>query len=117
MQRRDGFTILELMVAEAILGIFASIGAIAMQSTFGEARAKGAVRNFADLMMLARAEAIRTGDNHLVFFAHDAEDNALTGSGGQAAAALLIRDEDGDGKVDAGEKVAAVNVDSTGSLS
>jgi hypothetical protein len=93
------------------------IGGIAMQSSMGEARAKGAVRNFADLMMFARTEAIRTGDSHIVFFAQDAQDNALTGAGGQPAAALLIRDEDADGQVDAGEKVASVNVDATGSLS
>ncbi len=117
MQRRGGFSILELMIAVAILGIFALIGGIAMQSSFGEARAKGAVRNFADLMMLARTEAIRTSDSHVVFFEQDAEGNALTGAGGRPAAALLIRDEDGDGKVDAGEKVASVNVDATGSLS
>jgi prepilin-type N-terminal cleavage/methylation domain-containing protein len=116
MQRRGGFSLIEVMIVVAILGIFALIGGIAMRSSMGEARAKGAVRNFADLMMLARTEAIRTGDNHIVFFAHDAENNALTGGGGQPAAALLIRDQDGDGKVDAGEKVAAVNVDTTDSL-
>jgi prepilin-type N-terminal cleavage/methylation domain-containing protein len=117
MQRHGGFTILEVMVAVALLGIFALVGGIAMQSTFGEARAKGAVRNFADLLMLARTEAIRTGDNHIVFFAQDAQDNPLTGTGGQPAAALLVRDEDGDGLIDGGEKVASVNVDATGSLS
>jgi len=117
MQRRGGFSLFEVMIAVAILGVFAVIGGIAMQSSFGDGHAKGAVRNFADLMMLARTEAIRTGDNHVVFFAEDADGNALTGAGGQPAAALLIRDEDGDGRVDAGEKVASVNVDATGSLS
>jgi prepilin-type N-terminal cleavage/methylation domain-containing protein len=117
MQRREGFSLLEVMVAAAILGIIALIGGIAMQSSLGEGRAKGAVRNFADLLMLARTEAIRTGDVHVVFFGQDAEDNALTGAGGQPAAALLIRDADDDGKVDAGEKIASVNVDDTGSLS
>jgi len=117
MQRRGGFSLIEIMVAVAIIGVFALMGGIAMRSSLGEARAKGAVRNFADLMMLARTEAIRTGDNHVVFFAQDAEGNALTGSAGNPAAALLIRDEDGDGKIDAGEKIASVNVDATGSLS
>ena len=61
MQRRGGFSILEVMIAVAILGVFALIGGIAMQGSFGESRARGAVRNFADLMMFARTEAIRTG--------------------------------------------------------
>jgi prepilin-type N-terminal cleavage/methylation domain-containing protein len=115
--RSDGFSIIEVMVAIAILGVFALIGGVAMQDSMGEARAKGAVRSLADLMMLARAEAIRTGDNHLVFFGRDAEDGALSGPSGQPAAALLVRDLDDDGVVDGGEKVAAVNVDQTGSLS
>ena len=116
MQLRGGFTLIEVMIMVAILGIFALIGGLTMQSSMGEGRAKGTVRNFADLMMFARTEAIRTGDNHIVFFAQDAEDNALTGAGGQPAAALLIRDQDGDGLVDAGEKIASVNVDATDSL-
>jgi hypothetical protein len=99
-----------------VLGVLAGVGAALMRGSFGEARAKGAVRSLADLMLLARTEAIRTGDNHIVFFGRDAEGNDLVGTSGQPAAALVIRDLDADGKVDAGERVASVNVDSTGSL-
>ena len=112
-----GFTLLELMLAVALIGIMAGITSIAMSGSLGEARAKGAVRSIADLLMLARQEAIRTGDNHVVFFFQDAGDNALVGPNGGAAAALLIRDGDTDGVVDSGERVAAVYVDDTGTLS
>ena len=67
--------------------------------------------------MLARSEAIRTGDNHLVFFEKDAQDLALVSASGEAAAAVVIRDVNGNGKIDAGDtNVSSVLVDNTGSL-
>ena len=112
-----GFSLLEMLLAVALLGVFTSMAVMLMGDSPGNARAKAAVRSLADLLMLGRSEAIRTGDNHVVFFFEDTADAALTGPGGRAAAALLIRDADTDGIVDAGEKVAAVYVDDTGSLS
>ena len=119
MQRaptRAGFTLLEVMVVIAILGVLSVLGLALLQNSFGDARAKTGTRALADLLQLAREEAIRTGDNHLVFFGQDAEDNDLT-TGGVAAAAILVRDANGDGKVDGGETVGGVKVDTTGSLS
>jgi prepilin-type N-terminal cleavage/methylation domain-containing protein len=113
---QHGFTLIETAVAVAVMGALALIGVALMRDSLGTARTKGGVRALADLLSLARAEAIRTGDNHIVFFSLDAADNALTGPSGGAAAALLIRDIDADGAVDNGERVAAVNVDQTGSL-
>jgi prepilin-type N-terminal cleavage/methylation domain-containing protein len=113
---QHGFTLLESMVAVAVMGALALIGVALMRDSLATARAKGGVRAMADLLTLARAEAIRTGDNHIVFFSLDAGDNALTGPSGGAAAALLIRDLDADGAVDNGERIAAVAVDETGSL-
>lgn len=114
---QHGFTLLEMMLAVALLGIFAAMAAFLMGDSFGDARAKAAVRSIADLLMLGRSEAIRTGDNHIVFFFQDATDSALVGPNGRPAAALLIRDADADGLVDSGERVAAVYLDDTGSLS
>ena len=111
-----GFTLIEVMIVIAILGTLSAIGVALLQGAFGDARAKTAARSLADLFQLAREEAIRTGDNHLVFFGQDAEDNDLT-TGGVAAAAILVRDADGDGEVDTGETVAGVKVDATGTLS
>ena len=120
MERRRaqrGFSLLEMMLTMALLGVFASMAVMLMGGSSGNARAKASVRSIADLLMLARTEAIRTGDNHVVLFFEDTADVALTGPGGRLAAALVIRDVDADGLVDAGEKVAAVYVDDTGSLS
>jgi prepilin-type N-terminal cleavage/methylation domain-containing protein len=113
----DGFTLLEAVIAVVLIGIFAGFSGWLLGDTLAESRAKAAVRSLADLMMLGRTEAIRTGQNHIVFFAQDAQGNPLTGAGGQSAAALLVRDADGDGVVDTGERVASINLDATGSLS
>jgi prepilin-type N-terminal cleavage/methylation domain-containing protein len=115
-RRGSGFSLLEFMIALAVLGVFIGVGGILMSKSLGASRAKSFVRSIADLMMLARTEAIRTGDNHVVFVFKDAADGSLTGPGGAPAAALLIRDVDADGAIDAGEKVAAVAFDKAGGM-
>jgi len=115
--RRGGFSILELIIALAIIGVFAGMATVLMSGSFSSSRARAAVRSVADLMMLARTEAIRTGDNHIVFFFLDAQDSSLTGPDGEPAAALLIRDLDSDGRVDSGERVASVLLEDAGDLS
>jgi len=100
-----------------VIGIFVGLGAFALQDWFGAQRAKGAARSIADLMMLARTEAIRTREPHLVFINQDASGGSLANSEGQPVAALLVRDDDEDGAPDGDEYVASVPFDSTGSLS
>ncbi len=116
-RREFGVTLLELVVVLAIIGVFSLISMTLMEGGLEDSRAKAAVRDFADLFMLARSEAIRTGDNHLVFFEKDAQDQPLTSATGRAAAAVVIRDANENGKIDTGDSnIASVLVDNTGSL-
>lgn len=115
--RRGGFSLIEVVIVVAIIGALALLAASLMGDSFRDQRAKAAIRSVADLLSLARAEAIRTGDNHVVFFEKDAQGNSLNGPSGGAAAALMIRDTDADGVIDGGERVAAVYLDNTNSLS
>jgi prepilin-type N-terminal cleavage/methylation domain-containing protein len=108
LRRTAAFTLIEVMIVVAVIGAFVGIAAFAMRDAFGNSAAKSGARSVADLLMLARTEAIRTGDNHVVFFEMDAQDNPLTGPNGSGAVALLIRDADADGRVDTGEAVDAI---------
>jgi prepilin-type N-terminal cleavage/methylation domain-containing protein len=114
---QKGYTLIELMVVVVILSVMAGIVVTVMTRGAADQRAKAAVRSVADLMLLGRTEAIRTGVNHVVFFQADAADAALEDKAGTPVAALLIADADGDGAVDSGEYKASVPFDDTNSLS
>jgi prepilin-type N-terminal cleavage/methylation domain-containing protein len=64
---RAGMTLLELMIAVAIVGILAAVGVPQLERFFANQRLKSAARSVADAFLLARGEAIRTGDPHIVF--------------------------------------------------
>lgn len=66
-RRRAGFSLLEIMVVVAIIGVMAALAGPALQRFFANQRLKSAARSMADAFLLARAEAIRTGDAQIVF--------------------------------------------------
>jgi prepilin-type N-terminal cleavage/methylation domain-containing protein len=114
--RKDGFTMIELMIVVVLLGIMAGITAAVLTRNAADSRAKAAVRSVGDLMQLARIEAIRTGVNHAVFLQADAADAALENASGEPVAALLIADADADGVPDANEYKASIPFDDTNSI-
>ena len=116
-RRQGGFSLLEFMIALVVLGAFIAIGGTLMSTQLAGTRSKAFARSLADLMMLARTEAIRTGDNHLVFFFQDTQDNGLTGGSGTSVVASVVRDADADGIVDNGEPIAGVRFDVAGGMS
>ena len=73
--RRDGYTLIELAVVIAIIGIMAALSAPSLAQFFANQRAKAAARGVADAFRVAQAEAIRSGNPHIVFFSASAAGN------------------------------------------
>jgi prepilin-type N-terminal cleavage/methylation domain-containing protein len=115
--RRSGFSLVEMMVIVAIMGVIATAGTFAMGSWATAQRVKDATRSMADLILQGRGEAIRTGATHLVFFNTDASVANLVAPDGSQVAAMLINDVDGDGSIDPGEYVSSVPLDISNTLS
>ena len=83
--RRDGYTLIELAVVIAIIGIMAALSVPSLAQFFANQRAKAAARGVADAFRLAQAEAIRSGNPHIVFFTAAAGGNPpATDPGGTA---------------------------------
>jgi len=102
MNRRRGFSLIELMVVIGIVTALVTVGAPYLRDAARHARLKAATRDLAGAIHYARAQAIRTQTNHIVMFGTTPGGNALP------APAIVLTDDDGDGQIDPGEAVLFV---------
>lgn len=65
---RSGFTLVEMMIVVAVIGILTALGSPLIGGFFTDLRLKAAARDTADAFRFARVQAIRTGTPHLVIF-------------------------------------------------
>ena len=105
-----GFTLIEMMVVVALIGVVAGLGGIKISSWMTNQRAKGVARTAADAFQLARTEAIRTGNHHIVYFGppgvDDAAGTALEDFAGEPVSLLVVDDgepDDANCRLDDGE--------------
>ncbi len=67
-RHNSGVTLVELLIVLAVAGSLIGITSFSVRSWAENQRAKDAARSVADAFMLARGEAMRTGENHIVVF-------------------------------------------------
>jgi type II secretory pathway pseudopilin PulG len=91
-----GISLIEIAVVVAIIGAMVAVAVPQMGRSLRDRQARLVTMEAADLVRLARAEAIRTGDHHVVFFgppgSTDPDGTALLHTGGSTAPVLALRD-------------------------
>jgi type II secretory pathway pseudopilin PulG len=104
---------IEIAIVLAIIGVVTALTLPNVSRFFENANGRAAAKSVADAFNFARAQAIRTGNNHVVFFAvggaGDVDGNDLLGADGRAMPILVLNDgrpgsADQDCAIDAGEE-------------
>jgi prepilin-type N-terminal cleavage/methylation domain-containing protein len=109
----SGFTLIEVSIALAIIGVITALTLPNVSRYLENGRGRAAAKSVADAFNFARAQAIRTGNNHVVFFAiagaGDVAGAALTAADGRPMPILVLNDgrpgsADQNCEIDAGEE-------------
>jgi prepilin-type N-terminal cleavage/methylation domain-containing protein len=97
-QERSGFTLLEVMVVAAILAVMAAMAVPAWRAVQANNRLRDATGDLADTLAIARARAIASGNNFVVYFntglngGDDLCGNALVDLNGDPVPILMLDD-------------------------
>ena len=104
----QGFTLIEVAIALAIIGVVTAMALPNVSRYLENANGRAAAKSVADAFNFARAQAIRTGNNHLVFFAMggagDIIGTPLTAPDGRAMPILVLNDANQDCTINAGDE-------------
>jgi prepilin-type N-terminal cleavage/methylation domain-containing protein len=98
--RSAGFTLIEAVIVVAIIGIVMASSVPNITRYFENGRGRAAAKSIADALNIARAQAIRTGSNQIVFFsiivggaaAGDTGGTALTDVSGNPVPVFVLND-------------------------
>ena len=111
MSRKSGFTLIELMITIAVLGILLSLAVPAMNTFVSNSRQTGALNDFISSMHTARSTAITTNSRVTI----------CPSSGGANCEAvgwdegwIVFRDGDSDQNVDGDETIVASSAGTEG---
>ena len=108
-RRQAGFTMLEMVVVMAIVGIAAAMAVPSWRATMANSRLRDAAGDVADLLSAARARAISNNRTFVVYFdtgvngGDDVCGNALQDLSGNPVPMLVLDDANGNCCIDPGE--------------
>ena len=95
-KRAGGYTLVEAAIVIAIIGIVSALTLPNVSRYMETSNGRAAAKSVADAFNLARAQAIRTGNNHVVFFAtvsaRDTAGNQLQDHDGDLVPILVLND-------------------------
>ncbi len=90
---KSGFTIIELMIAVAMIGVLVAIAAPSIQNMMLNSKTKATARSVADMLDFARSKAMQTGNPHLVFFGLDTDGDPFVHPNGDVSAMFVLEDD------------------------
>ncbi len=117
-RRREGFSLAELVVVVSIMAVILSMAVPGTQRWQGDQDAAAMARGLSGAFNIARQEAMRTGDNHIVFLAAnssgDASGNPLVDPSGDRVPLLILNDgptgtPNQNCQIDAGESTQVIS--------